>query len=151
MRIARFIAALTAVVLVAAACGSDGDADPQPAPTTGDTLPTDDQGATMPAESGPAISVADLLASDGEGTFLVSGYVFVIDGDAVVLADAIAESFPPQPAGAQVALDIDLQSVELSAADGNSDLAPTMWTETPVEIVGVLMDGTLVGATAAAS
>ena len=49
------------------------------------------------------------------------------------------------------ALDIDLQSVELSAADGNSDLAPTMWTETPVEIVGVLMDGTLVGATAAAS
>ncbi|NIR40076.1 MAG: hypothetical protein GWN07_30085, partial [Actinobacteria bacterium] len=49
------------------------------------------------------------LTTTLEGPLLVNGYVFVGADGSVVLADAIAESFPPQPAGSQ----ITVQGVDL--------------------------------------
>ena len=159
----RLIALLTATAFVLAACGG-GAADPiEPAdvgnapttqaPVTGGETPLADDadGATL-AGMGPGISVAELLAATTEGPFLVNGYVFVgTDGNAVI-SDAIAESYPPQPAGAQVPVEgIDVMQLPLVEGSVDSEIPTSSWTEQPVQLLGDLIDGVLVGSSPASA
>jgi hypothetical protein len=152
----RFIALLAATVFVLTACGG-GAADPtQPAdvgsaPTTqapetgGNTPLADDTGETIIAGMGPGISVADLLATSIDGPFLVNGYVFVATDGSVVISDAIAESYPPQAAGAQVAVEgVDLMQLPLVEGSADGEIPTSSWTEQPVQLLGDLIDGVLV-------
>jgi hypothetical protein len=153
----RLIAPLAVTVFVLAACGG-GAADPtQPAdvgnaPTTqapetgGNTPLADDAGGTIITGMGPGISVADLLIATIDGPFLVNGYVFVGTDGNVVISDAIAESYPPQPAGAQVPVEgVDLMQLPLVEGSVDSEIRTSSWTEQPVQLLGDLIDGVLVG------
>ena len=117
MRTLAVIAALL-VALPAAACGGDDDE----AAGTGTT----------------AISIGDALASDSSEPLLVSGNLLVV-GDEVKLCDALAESFPPQCGGASlVVFGLDLATVDGLVTEGD-----VSWTDRPIELRGVVSDGTL--------
>ena len=159
----RLVVLLAAIALVLAACDGAGADPAQPsgvgnaptpyAPETGGNTPlADDAGGTIMAGMGPGISVADLLAATVDGPFLVNGYVFVGTDGSVIISDAIAESYPPQPAGAQVPVEsIDL--IQLPLIEGSVDAGiPTLsWTEQPVQLLGDLIDGVFVGDSLASS
>jgi hypothetical protein len=147
----KILASIAALALLVAACGTDTP-ETGAAPTTSlpgdavvsDPLPLAGEGSTL-APMGPGISVADLLASSGSGPFLVNGFVFVAADGSAVLADAIAESFPPQPAGAQVDLQgFDLMQLPLTEGPTDVEIAITAWTDLPVQLLGGLIDGELV-------
>ena len=153
----RLIALVAAVVLAVAACGS-GDAEPAEladvgsVPTTenpitgGETPLADDAGGTMLQGMGPGISVEEMLAGDADGPLLVNGYVFVGADGSIVIADAIAESYPPQPAGAQASVTgVDLMQLPLVEGPVDSEIATASWTVLPVQLVGDLVDGVFVG------
>ena len=159
----RLISLLVATAVVLAACGS-GEADPeQPsdvgsAPTTqapdtgGETPLADDAGGTMMAGMGPGISVAELLAATIDGPFLVNGYVFVATDGSVVISDAIAESYPPQAAGAKVQVKgVDLMQLPLVEGSVDSEIPTSSWTEQPVQLLGDLIGGVLVGNSSASA
>ncbi len=153
----RIITALLLGGVLLAACGGDttNDAAEVPAvsePEVSDPLPLADDDATLPAGMGPGISVAEALDSTLDEPLLVNGYVFVYADGSVVLADLIAESFPPQPAGATVSVEgIDVMQIPLTEAEGptDTDLAITAWTDTPVQLIGEIVDGVFVGNSAA--
>lgn len=143
----KFLALLTVALVVIAACGDDAtDATGGPAPTEPPTggltplAPETDGDAAM----GPGISVADLLASAVDGPYVVNGYLFVATDGSVVLADEIAESYPPQPAGAQVPVEgANTNSFPLvEAVEG--EIAIAQWTESTIQLLGGLVNGVLV-------
>ena len=143
----KILALLTVALVVLAACADDAaDTTEAPAPTeppTGGLTPlAPDTDTDTPM--GPGISVADLLASTADGPFVVNGYLFIATDGTVVLADAIAESYPPQPAEAQVSVEgANLLSFPLvEAVEG--EIAIAQWTESPVQLLGDLVDGVLV-------
>jgi hypothetical protein len=136
--------------MLAAACGgetADDAAVPttSPEPTVSDGLPTNDD-ATFPTGMGPGISVADALASTLDEQLLVNGYVFVYADGSVVLADAIAESYPPQPAGATVPIEgLDLAQIPLTEGPTDVEIEITAWTDTQVQVIGEITDGVFFG------
>ncbi len=149
----KILTSVIAAAFVLAACGS-GAQEVGAAPTTStptdavvsDPLPlADDGGDTTFAGMGPGVSVADLLDSTASGPFLVNGFVFVAADGTAVLADAMAESFPPQPAGAQVTLKgFDLMQLPLVEGPTDVEIAITAWTDLPIQLLGDYVDGVLV-------
>ncbi len=158
----RLIALLAATAFVLAACGGAADptqpADVGSAPTTqapetgGETPLANDAGGTVITGMGPGISVAELLTATIDGPFLVNGYLFVGTDGSVVISDAIAESFPPQPAGAQVHVEgVDLMQLPLVEGPVDSEIPTSSWTDQPIQLLGDLIDGVLVGNSVASS
>ncbi len=99
---------------------------------------------------GPGISVAELLATTSEGPFLVNGYVFVGTDGTVVVSDAMAESYPPQPAGAQVQVEgIDIMQLPLIEGPVETEIPTSSWTEQPVQLMGDLVEGVFIGTSTA--
>ena len=95
---------------------------------------------------GPGITVTELLTATIDGPFLVNGYVFVGTDGSVVISDAIVESSPPQPAGAQVHVEgVDLVERPVDEGSVNSEIPFWSLTEQPVQLVGDLIEGVLVG------
>lgn len=131
------ILALMAAALPLAACGTAA-AD--------QSTTTEPHGDDARVAVGAPISVGAALASDGSAPVLVSGYLFVLEDATVLLADAILESYPPQPGGATIV--VEGFSVEgmagLQQAPSDSGLAQTQWTDAPVEILGTVVGGVLV-------
>ncbi|MDJ0496315.1 MAG: hypothetical protein QNJ75_12730 [Acidimicrobiia bacterium] len=96
-------------------------------------------------EAAEPVSIADAI--DTEGEVVVTGYLFVLDGDSVVLAELIAESFPPQPGGATITVEgLDLAALDLEEAPEGSELATTRWSSEPVSLTGSISSGVLTGA-----
>jgi hypothetical protein len=144
---------LASVVVVA--CGDDSGSDgtvqqvppasSQP-PTGGDLPLAGDAGETFLSGIGPGISVEEALASTLDEQLLVNGFVFVLADGSVVLADAMAESFPPQPAGAQISVEgLDLMQIPLTEGPTDTEIAITSWTDYPVQLIGSVIDGVFVG------
>ena len=135
--------------LLVAACGggSSDDAAEVPMasdPSISDGLPLADDDATVTLGMGPGISVADALVSAADEPLLVNGYVFVFADGSVTLADLIAESFPPQPAGASVTVDgLDVMQIPLTEGPPDTEIAITAWTEEPIQLIGEMVDGAL--------
>lgn len=93
--------------------------------------------AACSSEDEGELSVRDALGTEGE-TVQVRGYLFVAPDGTVTLADAILESFPPQPGGALIMVEgLDLAPFDLSASAG------LRWTDDAVVIVGVVEDRVL--------
>jgi hypothetical protein len=105
----------TVVALALAGCGGEDEA-------AGD----------RPAE----ISVEE--AVDHEGPAVVTGSLLA-NGDDVKLCGALAESFPPQCGGGSISVvGLDLDSLDGLTAEGD-----VTWSDLPIEVEGVLADGTL--------
>jgi hypothetical protein len=91
------------------------------------------------------VSIADAL--DAEGKVIVTGYLFVLDDGTAVLAELIAESFPPQPGGDTVVVEgLDLGALDLEEAPEGSELATTRWLSEPITLTGSMESGVLTGA-----
>ena len=113
-----FICIALALVVALSACGGDGDS------------PVNDMGTV--------ISIDDALASDSDEPLLVSGNLLAAL-DEVRLCDALAESFPPQCGGESlVVFGLDHATVDDLATEGD-----VCWTDRPIELRGVVSDGTL--------
>lgn len=85
------------------------------------------------------LTVADALASGGEETMAVMGFL-IIDSDGARLCELLAESLPPQCGGVSVPI-ADYEealSVPLTSAQGVS------WTDQPASFIGQIVDGTFV-------
>jgi hypothetical protein len=158
----RILGVLLLSSVLVAACGGDGansDSDISPGvsdetPVVSDGLPGDgssDAGGTVMAPVGPTMTVAELLAAGSGGPYSVTGYLFVLEDGSTVLADAIAESYPPQPGGARVAVEgVNLQTVPL-VEPTDPALAAVQWTEVPIELIGSLEGDLFFGSTPAST
>lgn len=119
--------------LVAAACGSgssdDGDAaDPD----------TDAGTDTGDATNGEPMNVLD-AASQPDGTRVTVTGVLIDDTGTLFIADALAESFPPQPGGATLeVVDMDISQFDSVAIEG-----PIQWRDEPATIIATIEDGKL--------
>jgi hypothetical protein len=90
-----------------------------------------------PITPGSSLTIDQVLASGTiDGTFVVSGYLFVdADGNAV-LCELILESYPPQCGGDSIAVAGEIPFLdELSTDQG------LYWSDNPVELEGTF-DGT---------
>jgi len=119
------ISALLAA-LALAACG--GDDEP-----AGDTGPQ-----TSGIGAGPGISIDQALGSDSDYPLLVNGNLLAQGGD-VRLCSALAESFPPQCGGSSVVV----KGLKLEEVDGLVSEGDVSWTDRPIQLLGVVSDGTL--------
>ena len=85
-----------------------------------------------------AISIDEALASDSDEPVLVSGNLLAAL-DEVRLCEALVESFPPQCGGASLAV----LGLDLDAIDGLLTEGDVGWTDRPIQLLGVVSDGTL--------
>jgi len=147
----RIITVLLLGGVLVAACGGEATDDaaevpPVSEPSISDGLPLADDNAPILSGMGPGISVAEALASTLDEPLLVNGYVFVYADGSVVFADLIAESFPPQPAGAKVTVEgLDVMQIPLTEGPADAENAITAWTDIPVQLIGEIVDGVFVG------
>jgi hypothetical protein len=116
---------------------------PSAAPGAPPSVVPDQPGATPQrpagAADGPGISVSEALATDLTGPLLVNGYV-VITAEETRLCEALAESHPPQCAGASV----PVSGLDPTALGELESAAGVRWTAQPTQLLGDLVDGTLV-------
>lgn len=147
------------LVAVLTACGTEPTADPA-APSSSSVAPQSPTTSTAVADSttttegrigeltttlppanlpsdGRMMTVADALKTTLEGPAMVTGFLFFTD-QGTVLADALLESFPPQPGGAT----IEVVGVEAASFETETEGSVT-WTNQTVTISGVLDAGVL--------
>lgn len=158
-RISRLAGLLAVFALVAAACGGSGDSTSElpTNPAAGACLAGDPDCNDIPGNDAPALepgdtplgdpvigapilggglTVADLIDAAPDGPLAVVGFL-VQDADGARLCDGLAESLPPQCAGASVELS-DISSIdpdELRTEQG------VVWTDFPVTVLGELAGG----------
>lgn len=153
-------------LLLLTACGAAdtagagaGDGGTTPSTATGGRSPADDsrdaaavclEGAsgcddaptgTGGPESGPdgSVPVADAVAAEIQGPFLMSGY-YLGDGSGARLCESLAESFPPQCGGVSIPLDESGSTVDApTTTEGD-----VTWTDAPVAVEGEIVDGVFV-------
>jgi hypothetical protein len=77
-------------------------------------------------------------AADHEGPAVVTGSLLA-NGDDVKLCAALAESFPPQCGGDS----ISVVGLDVDSLDGLTTEGEVTWSDLPIEVEGVLADGTL--------
>jgi hypothetical protein len=119
------IALALAAAALPACGGDDGSSD-------------DGRPQTSGIAAGPGISIDDALASDSDEPLLVNGNLLA-QGDDVRLCSALAESFPPQCGGASLVV----QGLKLVEVDGLVTEGDVSWTDRPIQLLGVVSDGTL--------
>ncbi len=116
----RTVVLFTLIATLFAACGDDDTAE------------------------GP-VGVSDAVEAEGEIT--VTGSLFVLTDDTVVLSELVAESFPPQPGGATITVvGLDLGGIALEEAPEGSELSTIKWSGEPVTLTGSMEAGTLTDA-----
>ncbi len=156
----RIILIAVAAVVMAAACGdSEAPADPGDAlgsgaagaclvgdPNCNDTpgLGTDAPGLDEEPDPGSGDGSSGLIV-DGAltvteaqltgGLLAVRGYI-VADGTEILLCEGLAESRPPQCAGASLIVS-DLSTVDPDALTSEQGIT---WTDQPVTILGEVLD-----------
>ncbi|GMQ86202.1 MAG: hypothetical protein BMS9Abin07_1775 [Acidimicrobiia bacterium] len=140
MRRPLSVAALAlAVLLVATACSA---AEPDFDPVTSEAV---QPGQDLVSAVGPGISVAEALDSTLTGPLLVNGFIVTTPDGVVYLAEALAESFPPQPGGALLIV----EELDLDGYAGLTSAQGITWSDQTVQVLGTVAGGVLtVSATA---
>jgi hypothetical protein len=102
---------------------------------------TDGPPAAPVGNDGGVVSPGE-AADRPDGSDVTVGGFLVEDSGIVVLAEALAESYPPQPGGTSLVVDgLDLSGVELE------QLGPVRWSNVAVTLSGTMNRGRLTGAT----
>ena len=118
---------VVALAATVAACGG-GESTPPAAPVPAE-----------PAASDEVLSVDEALASTFGDPVRVTGFLVAQEGAAIRLCSALAESYPPQCGGASLVVEgLELASVEGLTIPAEPEYAHTSWTDTPVELYGVV-------------
>jgi hypothetical protein len=107
-------AALVLAFVFAACGGEDGSAD------------------------GTAVSIDEALSSGSDEPMLVTGNLLAQGAD-VRLCSALGESFPPHCGGASLVV----EGLELEGVNGLVTEGDVSWTDRPIQLLGVVSDGTL--------
>ena len=128
----RTLAVIATLSAAAALAGCGGEDTPAGDPGTGAATQSSGLGA------GPAISIDEALASGSDEMQLVAGNLLAQAGD-VRLCSALAESFPPQCGGASLVV----EGLKLEEVDGLVTEGDVAWTDRPIQLLGVVGDGTL--------
>jgi hypothetical protein len=115
MKTFTFAAILLAAAALAACGGDDGAGDPA-----------------------GAVSIEEAVDAGSDEPQLVSGNLLAL-GEEIRLCSALAESFPPQCGGASLVV----EGLILADVDGVVTEGDVSWTDRPVELLGVVVDGTL--------
>jgi hypothetical protein len=146
------VALVVIVALAAAACSSDERVDDVGTVAAGGGAPSEvgdtDGGRSGPRSAvGPGISVGEALESDLAGPLLVNGFIVTTSDGTVYLAEALAESLPPQPGGARLVVEgLDLKSFEgLTTAEGIT------WSDQRVQVLGTVEGDVLTVSTTASA
>jgi hypothetical protein len=114
---------LPCVALALGACGGNSDT-PSPSP---------------PASAvAPGISDEEAVKMHSSKPLRVNGTLFVLKSE-VLLCGAVAESYPPQCVGDRLVV----QGLELSQVKGLNSAGDVSWKDEPVQLLGVVADGTL--------
>ena len=129
----RTLALVAPLAAAAALAGCGGEETPVGDPGTGSTVPQ-----TSGLGAGPAISIDEARASGSDEMLLVAGNLLAQGGD-VRLCSALAESFPPQCGGTSLVV----EGLKLEEVDGLITEGDVAWTDRPIELLGVVADGTL--------
>jgi hypothetical protein len=129
----RTLALIATLATAAALAGCGGDDAPVDDAASGSTVPQ-----TSGLGAGPGISIDDALASDSDEMLLVNGNLLAQGGE-VRLCSALAESFPPQCGGASLVV----EGLKLEEVDGLITEGDVAWTDRPIQLLGVVGDGTL--------
>lgn len=136
---------LVAIALgVTSSCGSAAEDDATTATVTAPSSAPADTEAPVGQRNEEAPVTVELGAieeqADGDA-IEVTGYL-VEDTGMVLLAEFLAESFPPQAAGVVVGVDgLDVDAVDELQAEG-----PIRWVNEPITIRGTVEGGRLVNA-----
>jgi hypothetical protein len=107
-----------------------------------------DQTTTLPpgggrVAAGDPVTVAQAIATATDAPQRVVGYLFVASDGSMVLADAMLESYPPQPGGAAVGVvGFSIEGMT-GITTGPVGGALRAWSEGTVEILGTVSDGVL--------
>ena len=84
------------------------------------------------------LTVAEALAAPAGSTVTVRGYVIATAG-ATLLCEMLAESYPPQPGGAQ----LPVEGLDVTALGGTESAGDTVWTDDQRVVAGVVAGGVL--------
>lgn len=114
------------------------DPDAEPLNEPGDPGPPP-PGASSGMLADGGLTVPEALETDATGILAVRGF-YLDDGTGPRLCETLAESFPPQCGGASLALG-DLAGIDLGELQSSGG---TTWSDSPVVILGELVDGILV-------
>ena len=82
------------------------------------------------------LTVAEALAAPPGSTVTVRGYVVATAG-MTVLCEMLAESYPPQPGGAQMAV----EGLDIAALTDTVSAGDTTWTEDQRTVTGIVAGG----------
>jgi hypothetical protein len=85
-----------------------------------------------------AVSIEEAVDAGSDEPQLVSGNLLAL-GEEIRLCSALAESFPPQCGGASLLV----EGLSLGDVDGLITEGDVSWTDRPIELLGVVADGTL--------
>jgi hypothetical protein len=131
------VLAAAALILFTAAC-----ADDDAVTTTRLQAPTTTEGeATTTTEKpvGAGMTVADALAEPGGTPVKVDGFLVAAEGGDVLLAEVLAESYPPQAGGAVLVVEgLDPASVPGAITDMG-----VTWTDGAIQLEGTVTGGVL--------
>ena len=133
-RIGSATAAAACAIAIALVLGGCSDSTAF-SPTTAVPPPASGQ---MLAGSG--LSVAEVLAATNPDPIAVRAYLFVAGDGSARLCDGIAESFPPQCAGAAIPV-VGLPS---ELREGLEGAAGRRWSDGPLQLIGTLSAGVFV-------
>ena len=130
----RTLALIATLVAAAALAGCGGD----DAPAADDAGSASSIPQTSGLGAGPGISIEEALASGSDEMLLVNGNLLSQGGE-VRLCSALAESFPPQCGGSSLVV----EGLRLEEVDGLVTEGDVAWTDRPIQLLGVVGDGTL--------
>lgn len=131
---AAVVLLVSTVALSPTAC-VDGDDRSEPGAGTGVS-------STRPGGNGATVVGPGDAAGQPDGTEVTVHGFLVEDSGIVVLAETLAESYPPQPGGASLIVDgLDLSGLQLE------QVGSIRWTNAAVVVTGTINDGRLTAAT----
>ena len=124
---------------LAVGCGDDGGTGDSAGDAPGDEG-TGDEGT---GDTVTVLTVSE-AGAEADGTAVTVRGLLIEDSGVLLLAEALAESYPPQPGGATLEVD----GLDIGTFDDVVEAGPVRWLDRPIVISGTIDGGRLTGATA---
>lgn len=127
---------LLASIVLAVALGGCGSGDESVIADSSLTTAGADRTAGGAPVLGDGLTAEEAIDSDAEGLLLVTGYLFVKDGNAK-LCDGVLDSYPPQCGDPSLLV----EGLDIDEVDGLLREGGMAWTDDKVSLLGEVVDG----------